>query len=50
MVLDPPLVAAELGGVDGDEPGALDLARGQLGGAGDQPVVGVDEIEVVALA
>ncbi len=50
MVLDPALVAAELGGVNGDEPGALDLARGQVGGAGDQPVVGVHEIELDPVA
>ena len=39
MVLDPALVAAVLGGVDGDEPAPLDLARGLGRRAGDEPVV-----------
>ena len=50
MVLDPALVAAELGGVHGDQPGSLDLAGGQLGGAGHEPVVGVHQVELEALA
>jgi len=46
MVLDPALMAAELGSVDGGQPGPLNLARRPLGGTGHRPVVGVHEIEL----
>ena len=47
MVLDPALVAAVLGGVDGRQPAALDRAgRPARRRAGDEPVVRVDEIEL----
>src|SRR5437763_10569957 len=50
VVLHPTLVATELRRVDGHEPGAADRAREALGGAGDQPVVRVHEVEVEPFA
>jgi hypothetical protein len=47
MRRDPSLVASVLGGVDGDQPWSRDTARGRAGGVGDEPVVGVDEVELV---
>jgi hypothetical protein len=48
--VDPALVTAELGGVNGDEPGPSDRPRERLGGAGHEPVVRVHQVEVEALA
>ena len=45
VVLHPALVAAVLGRVDGHQPRAAAPARDRLGRAGDEPVVGVDEVE-----
>ena len=47
MVLHPALVAPELGGVDGHQPWLPDPAGERLGGAGDEPIVGVHQIEIV---
>ena len=48
MPLDPALVAAELGGVDGGEVREPRLPRQGAGGAGHEPVVTVHDVEVVA--
>ena len=50
VVLDPALVAAVLGGVDGDQPRPIDLARRPVGRAGDEPVVRVHEVELEPVA
>ena len=48
--LHPALVAAPLGRVHRGQPRTADLPRGKLRRAGDQPVVGVHEREIVLLA
>ena len=45
MLVDPALVAAVLGRVDGHEPRAVEAPRQLAGRARHQPVVGVDEVE-----
>ena len=46
VLVHPALVAAVLGGMDGRDPRPRRPPGDALGGAGDEPVVGVDEIEV----
>jgi len=50
VVLDPALVSSVLRGVDGHQPRPVDLPGREVGGAGDQPVVRVHEIELDPLA
>ena len=47
MVLDPSLMAPKFRRVHRHEPRTADPAGDGLGGAGDEPVVGVHEIELV---
>ena len=48
VLVDPALVAAVLGRVDGDQPRAAPAAGELARGVGDEPVVGVDEVEAAA--
>ena len=48
VLVHPALVAAVLRRVDGDEPGQPPAAGELARGVGDEPVVGVDEVEAAA--
>ena len=50
MLVDPALVAPVLGGVDRDHERRPEAAREVVAGHRDEPVVAVDEVEVVAVA
>ena len=50
VLVDPALVAAVLRRVDRDDQRAAEAAREVVAGARDQPVVAVDDVEVVAVA
>ena len=50
VLVDPALVAAVLGGVDRGHERRAEAAREVVAGGGDEPVVAVDEVEVVAVA
>ena len=50
VLVDPALVAPVLGGVDGGDKRAVEAAREVVAGHRDQPVVAVDEVELVAVA
>ena len=50
MLVDPALVAAVLGGVDRRHQRRFEALGEVVAGVGDQPVVAVDEVEVVAVA
>ena len=50
MLVDPALVAAVLGGVDRGHERRAEAAGEVVAGGGDEPVVAVDEVEVVAVA
>ena len=50
MLVDPALVAAVLGGVDRDHERRAEAVGQVVAGGGHQPVVAVDDVEVVAVA
>ena len=50
MLVDPALVAAVLGRVDRHDERAAEAVGEVVAGDGDEPVVAVDEVEVVAVA
>ncbi len=50
MLVDPALVAAVLGGVDGRHERAVEAAGEVVAGHRDEPVVAVDEVELEAVA
>ena len=50
MLVDPALVASVLGGVDRDRERRAEAVGEVMAGRGDQPVVAVDHVEVVAVA